>query len=251
MEISADKELIIENEKNIVPIIIVNTSENADKNEYLEKIKAYETGVILLSDRAIISSNLLANEENIYYSTIFQNDIEGKEELLNLVGVQNLIYICVIFYLTIFIYLFIVYLASNFIDALVLGTLGYLFARIMRLRLKYKATFNIGTYALTLPIILNLIYIIINIFIGFEINYFQWMYTTISYIYVIVAILMIKTEIINQKIQLIKLQAIQEQVSKESEEEIPNDVEEKNKANDKEKKEDSKKQDGEPEGSKA
>ena len=120
MEISADKELIIENEKNIVPIIIVNTSENADKNEYLEKIKAYETGVILLSDRAIISSNLLANEENIYYSTIFQNDIEGKEELLNLVGVQNLIYICVIFYLTIFIYLFIVYLASNFIDALVL-----------------------------------------------------------------------------------------------------------------------------------
>jgi len=90
----------------------------------------------------------------------------------------------------------------------------------MKLRLRYKATFSLGAHAITLPVILNLIYVIINTYTGFTINNFQWMYTSISYIYVVVAILMIKTEIINQRIQLIKLQEIQAQVAKEAEEKI-------------------------------
>ena len=114
-------------------------------------------------------------------------------------------YTYVFFAATIFVYLFIVYFASHIVDIIVLAVLGYLFARIIKLRLRFKATFNIGVYALTLPMILNLIYIVVNTFTGFEIKYFGWMYQAISYIYVIVAILMIKTEIINQKIQLIRL----------------------------------------------
>ncbi len=123
----------------------------------------------------------------------------------------------------------------------------------MKIRLRYKATFNIGVHALTLPLLLNLIYIIVNLFTGFEIRHFQWMYTSISYIYVVVAILMIKTEIINQKIQLIKLREIQANEAKKAEEK---DTEEKEK--DKEAKEDKKDEeeknqgtDGEPEGSNA
>jgi len=107
--------------------------------------------------------------------------------------------------------LFIVYLSSNAVDSIVLGALGFVFARIVRLKLKFKATFNIGVHALTLPIILNLIYIIVNTYSGFTVTYFGWMYTTISYIYVAVAILMIKAEIINQKIELTKINKIQEE----------------------------------------
>ena len=147
-----------------------------------------------------------------------------------------------------FIYLFTVYVTTNLVDAVILGALGYIFARIVKLRLKYKATFNIGIYALTLPIILNLIYMLVNVFTGFEIRYFQWMYTSIAYIYVVVAILMIKTEIINQRMQLIKIKEIQEQVAKEAEEEIPKEKEEEKE----EKKEEKEKTSGEePEGSNA
>ena len=55
------------------------------------------------------------------------------------------------------------------------------------------------------------------------------MYTTISYIYVAVAILMIKTEIINQRIQLIRLQKIQEKVAKEEQIDIEKPKEKKEK----------------------
>lgn len=108
-------------------------------------------------------------------------------------------------------------------------------------------------HSLTLPLILNLIYIIVNTYTGFEVRYFQWMYTSISYIYVVVAILMIKTEIINQKIQLIKLREIQKHSAKEDclDEEPKEEKEKENK--DKPEEKDKEKEDtGEaPEGSNA
>lgn len=160
-------------------------------------------------------------------------------------------YTYVFFFITMFIYLFMVYFASNIVDIMVLATLGYLLARILKLRLRFKATFNIGVYALTLPMILNLMYIAVNTFTGFEIKYFQWMYEAIAYIYVAVAILMIKTEIINQKIQLIRLAEIQEQTVKEEQEkeQVEEKKEEKKQKEDEEEKE---KTSGEqPEGSNA
>ena len=199
----------------------------------------------------IISNNLLAQDESIYYSNIFTENLTNKEEFINLISGNNMIYTYMLFFVTIFVYMFIIHFASNIVDAVVLGALGYIFARIVKLRLRFKATFNIGIHALTLPIILNLIYIIVNTFTNFTISYFQWMYTTISYIYVAVAILMIKTEIINQKIQLMKLEKIQEKVA--NEDTIEEEPEEKKKEEKKEKqKEEKEKDNGEqPEGSNA
>lgn len=59
LNVEADSTLIIENEDNIVPIIIVDTSDEAVEDEYLDKIKAYSTGAVVLSDKIIVSSNLL------------------------------------------------------------------------------------------------------------------------------------------------------------------------------------------------
>ena len=216
----------------------------------MEKIKAYDTGILCLSDKAIIASKLLTGEQEILYTDIIPINIDSKIELLNLLNIKALASAYVVFFVTIVIYLFVIYFTSNLVDVVVLGALGYLFARIINLRLRYKATFNIGLYSLTLPIILNLVYIVVNTFTGFEIKYFQWMYTTISYIYVAVAILMIKTEIINQRIQLIKLKEIQEQASKEETEKEETKEEEKKEPE--EDKEENKKTSGEePEGSNA
>lgn len=234
-----------------MPIIIIDTTENANKDEYLEKIKTYDSGILCLSDKAIIASKLLTGEQEILYTNIIPININSKAELLNLLNVKTLASVYVVFFVTIIIYLFVIYFTSNLVDVVVLGALGYLFARIINLRLRYKATFNIGLYSLTLPVILNLIYIAVNTFTGFEIKYFQWMYTTISYIYVAVAILMIKTEIINQRIQLIKLKEIQEKASKEEKEETKEENEETEKEN-KENKEEKEESSGEePEGSNA
>lgn len=200
-------------------------------------------------------SKVLTGEESIYYSNIITEDIQNKAEFINLLSGSNIMYVYLLFGLTIFIYMFMVYLASNLVDAIILGAIGYIFARIVKVRLKYKATFIMGIYALTLPIILNLIYIIVNTFTGFTISYFQWMYTTISYIYIAVAILMIKTEIITQQLQLAKITQIQEEIHEEVlEEERKETEEDKSKEEQKEEKEEKKenKQSGEqPEGSNA
>ena len=50
-----------------------------------------------------------------------------------------------------------------------------------------------------------MIYIILNSTTGFVIKYFDWMYTTISYIYVCVVILIIKTDLMNLKKEMIKI----------------------------------------------
>ncbi len=254
LTVSAEEEpIIIESEEELIPIIIIDTSEDANVEEYEEKINLYDMGIIVLKDKIIVSSSFLTQDENINYSSIFQENIESKEELLGLISGNNIGQIYVVFLSTIFIYLFVVYFTSNLIDGIVLGVLGYLFARIVRLRLKFKATYNIGLHALTLPILLNLIYIMVNTFTNFTITHFQWMYTTISYIYVAVAILMIKTEIINQKIQLIKLERIQEKVAEEEQIEVEEPKEEKKeKDGEKKEQEDKKKDEGEqPEGSNA
>lgn len=182
-------------------------------------------------------SSALGSENTMPYSSFLSTNIDSKEDLLNMFSTSNLVSIYIFMFIAIFIYLLIAYFISNMIDAVILGVIGYLFARIVKLKLRYKATFNIGIYALTLPIALNLIYIIVNTFTSFEIKHFQWMYTTISYIYVAVAILMIKTEIINQRIQLIRLRQIQEQAAKDAETEGEN---EQNKEEKKEKKEEPK-----------
>lgn len=249
LEVLSNGPIIIENEKNIIPIIIIDTSENANKKEYLEKIKRYNTGLLALNDKVIISSSLLSKEEEIHYVDMFSSNIENKQEFIGFISGTNVIYAYVLFGITILIYMFIIYITSNLVDGIVLGILGYIFARIVRLRLRFKATFNIGLHALTLPITLNLIYIVVNTFTNYQITYFQWMYTTISYIYVAVAILMIKTEIINQKMQLRKLNEIQGKISDyEIKEEEQKEKEKDKKQDDKEEEEN---QGEEPEGSNA
>lgn len=252
----SNKPIIIENDKNVIPLIIVDTSSNANIEELTKKLNTYENGLLILSDKIIVSSSLLKENRSIDLSDVPSGAVDNKQELLDNLNESNLMYIYVLIFETLFIYLFIVYLASNFVDAFVLGALGYIFARIVRLKLRFRATFNIGIHALTLPIILNLIYIVIDTLIGFNIAYFQWMYTSISYIYVAVAILMIKAEIINQKIQLIKLQQIQEQAKEEQIEEEPKEKEKKKDKQEDEKTEKKEKKDenlgeGEPEGSNA
>lgn len=122
-----------------------------------------------------------------------------------------------IFFIVVFFSVLTAYFTTTFIDAAMLGLLGLIVAGLVGMRIKYKSTFNIGIHALTLPLILQIIYLSVNILTGFEVKYFQWMYTTISYIYVVVAILMIKTQFINQQIELMKIQLEQEKVRKEME----------------------------------
>ncbi len=128
-------------------------------------------------------------------------------------------------------------------------------SKIAAVKLKYKEVFNMSIYALTLSIVLYLIYICVNISTGFTIKYFDLAYQIISYIYIVTAILMIKSDLIKQQIEVGKIIEEQKKVREEKKQE--DNEEEKPKEDKKEKKEKKEKKDKEekepenPEGSQA
>lgn len=175
------------------------------------------TGILLLKDKCIILSDSGIGQV-LNYSDIFNSyNISEftKQDVVNYVESINIVSLYGSVYFVIFIYFFIIYFITIFMDVLLLAVLAYLVSRISKIRLKFSPSFGIAVHGITLPVILNLIYIIVNLFTGFEIKYFQLMYSTISYIYVIVAILMIKTDFIQRQMELIKIAQEQEKVKEE------------------------------------
>lgn len=71
--------------------------------------------------------------------------------------------------------------------------------------MNYKALFNMSIYALTLSIILRLIYILLTTLTDFEVKYFDIMYMAVSYISLAAAIFLIKSDIIKQHLELMKI----------------------------------------------
>lgn len=233
LSINEGKEIIILTDKEILPIVIINTGANEEQqNKYIEEVSKYDSGIILLNDKIIYKNGILTQDIEYSYKYIANNygiTEFNKQAVIDVINDVNAVQLYYSFFIAAFIYMFIIYFTSTLLDALMLAILGYLVGRVIGIKIKFSASFNMGIYALTLPIILNLIYIVVNTFTGFYVKYFQWMYTTISYIYMIVAILIIKTDLISRQIELMKIVEEQEKVRKELEEKQRKEEEEKNK----------------------
>lgn len=146
-----------------------------------------------------------------------------------------------------FIYFFCGFFIYNLISALIVSVIGLIISRLARIKLKYKPIYIMSIYALTLSIVLNCIYMVVNILTGFTIDYFSIVYDVLAYIYIVTAILIIKTDFIEQQRELIKIIEEQRKVKKEQAEENP-DKEPKEDKKEKEKKKE--KEENEPTGEK-
>jgi len=152
--------------------------------------------------------------------------------------------------MSMFIYLLIVNIILGLIDAFEIAILGLITTTIARIKMKFVAIYNMAIYSLTLPMILNVLYIIINYFTDFTITYFQVAYVTIAYIYLAAAIFILKDDFIKkmQEVEKIKQEQIKvrEEIKKEEEQE-------KKEKEEKQEEEDNKEnnKDDEPQGSEA
>ena len=218
-----EQPIVIEDYKESIGKIIIDTQEDED---IIEKYADEKNGIIFLKDKLIILSNNSLGQVSYSYQTLatsYQLEKFTKQDAIQYIEGINKLSLYSSIYFVIFVYLWIIYFISILIDILLLSALAWIIARVSRMKLKYAPAFGIAIHAITLPLLLNLIYIIINLLTGFRIQYFQLMYNTISYIYVIVAILMIKTDFINRQMELMKLaeeqEKIREELKKQEEEE--------------------------------
>lgn len=200
--------------------IIINAQTNDEEkiNDTINEISNTENGILILKDRIIIKSEISTKTVEYSYQTISEayniNKID-KTEVLNILSGNEIKIFMAMLFVGIMLYIFIIYLSNILVDMLLLAILTYIVTRIAGLRLKHSAVYNIATYSLTLPIILNIIYFVVNAFTGFVIQYFQLMYTALASIYIITAILIIKSDVMKKQLELNRIIEEQERVRQE------------------------------------
>lgn len=235
--IEGDKQRIIKGtDDNYFGFIVDGSAENASD---IPEANDYQRVICFLKNRVVVRG-IDAIESSITYQQI--NDVYSindlnKARLLEMLSGNDMIKIFAIFSVVMFIYLYIIYLVQILLDILILSIVGYLLSRIVGLKFKYSAIFNMSTYALTLPIILYMLYIVLNTLTGFYIKLFDIAYNAISYIYIATAMLMIKSDLIKRHMELAQVIKVQKEVQKETEEENKEEKDKKEEKKEEDKKE--------------
>lgn len=217
---SHEEATAVENEEIGISVTInTNLQSEEEMNEAIGEFTSQENGILILKDRLLIKNELMDEPITYLYKTVAEqyniNKID-KQELLDLLSIDTIKPLLFTIFGVLFIYFYVImYLPSTLIDILILSVFGYVVSNITRIRLKYSAVYNIAAYSVTLPIILNLVYFVINAFTGFTIKYFEIMYTTVASIYIATAILMIRSDVIKKQIELTKIIEEQEKVRAE------------------------------------
>ena len=211
--------IIIEDSEVFYGKIIIDTNASDEQIEnYTEDIKTYQNGMVISKDKIIFKtgmSNIPTTVSLVDIAQQYHIVNLDKQDIMGFLTGNQVYNIYIAFFIAIFIYMFMIYLGTVLVDAVLYSLLGHVTALLSGLRLKFTAIYNIAAYSLTLPIILNLIYMVANILTGYTIQYFSIMYMAITCIYVITAILMIRSDVIKKQIELSKIIEEQEKVRQE------------------------------------
>jgi len=208
-----DEGMVIENEEYKFAIIM-----DQEKTEITDI--TYDGALLILKDK-IVLKYLDINQKMTYQELLKsreQNTIT-KQEVFEYLNSNKMVGIYLFVFAITILNIFVTHVFAIFVYGIsILTLLGLLISSIFRVGLKIKAVFNMAFYAMTLSILLYMIYMGINILMGFELKYFNLAYNGISYIYITTAILMIKSDLIKQQMELMKIIEVQGQVRKELEE---------------------------------
>lgn len=143
----------------------------------------------------------------------------------------------------IFIVIFTLIFGMTLIRIILLSVFGLITCFFAQIKINYKALFNMSIYAMTLSILLHIIYTCIILLTDFKVKYFDILYVSVSYISLAAAIFIIKSNVIKTHLELMKIidsskQKIEETIrNKQNKDDQTDDKEKENnetKENDKE-----------------
>ena len=200
--------------------IIADTTDDLEKekiNEYLKQAKDNGITLVVLADKIIYKSYDIQNEYTYeYLNSTFDIENSSKEDILaqyNKMGGNRAVII------TGGIISFLILTLENIIQIItyifIVAFVGIIAGRLCGIGMQYSVAINLAIYSLTVPVICELIYAIILNLTGFEIKYFEAMYLMIAYVYMIAAILIIKTDLNKQAKDLMRIKSVEEQIKDE------------------------------------
>ncbi len=243
LDVKSDEAVTIDNIADQVLVLADTKDLDETKiNEYKDKINLYDIGVLILKDKVYLKNSYTGTDlQEIPMSdigSIYGKSEFTKQDIVNDINSINMISLCISLAFTVFLGFFITYLIMSILDIIILALLSNIVAILLRVRMKVSALVNISVHAMTLPIILLLIYAIVLMTTGFEIKYFNIMYRGIAYIYVITAVFLIRQNLIKQQMELTTIVQKQKELKQQLEEKEKEQQEPKEKDEQKDKKED-------------
>lgn len=223
LNVESEERIVISEEDSVTGRTIIDTKTEDEQviNGYINEVTEAGDGVIVLKDRVIVKSSAVAGTISYDYKQTFEPmglTEFNKENVIEYASGSQIASLYVSIFLTIFVYAFLMYFLTTLSNAIILSLFGYITTLLARIKMRFVAIFNMSAYALTLSTILNMIYIGINIFVPFNMEYFQVMYIAVAAIYIVAAILILKTEFIKQQFELMKIAEAEEIVKKEMQE---------------------------------
>ena len=200
--LDSETDVTIENHEYTDFKIILTNSETYSEDE----IRDFDGLAIAFTKKHVLlkQQNSTSITTQTYEEISNTIDLSGinKDYILNMFSGENSYNILANIFAIIFISTFLTYFLTAILDTIALSLLGFIVSRLIRIPFKYGALYSLSISAITLPVILNAIYLIVNMFTGFVIPYFQIMYTLIAYVYLIAALLIMRSEIIKKKVQI-------------------------------------------------
>ena len=234
LNVESENEIVISEDNSVVGKTIINTKVEDEQtiNKYIQDITDSGDGIIILKDKVIIKNPAGVGTNTYVYNEVLQSmgiSEFTKQDVINYANSTQIISLYASIFLTIFIYSFIIYLLSILSNVILLSCFGYITTLLARIKIKYAAIFNMSIYALTLSIILNILYVVINMFVPFNMQYFQVMYIAVAAIYLVAAILILKTEIMKQQLELMKIVEAEKIIKQEMEDQEQDEKDKKEK----------------------
>lgn len=222
-------------------------------NNYLDssiRILVYKSKAFIDYEGTLIeiTYNEFTSETGI--ESITKQNLIDEYETIGLYGVSG------VFFAYGVILNFITMFTTYILDIVMLGILAQILAMIIcRIKMTFSQGITLGCYAITLPIVLSVIYSVVNYFTGFYMEYFSYMTLIIEYLYIVAVIFILKSDKLKMEEELAKImekheEFKKERIEEEKKEEEPKDKveedkkEEEKEETDKEEKEESKEDKG-------
>lgn len=243
-------------------IINPNLENDTDKDNYKNENGKIGTTVYFFKNQ-IVLENKNENGEKQTQEYTYQDFIQSytqenitqfnKDELVDYLRSEKMNLFYIRYSMSIIIYLVLMNIIVGLLDSVELAVLGWITSLTARIKMRFTAIFNMAIYSLTLSILLNCIYVIINYFTDFTIEYFSIAYITIAYVYLAASIFIIKDDYLKKQEIVEKIKQEQEKVREEikEQERQKEEKKEKKEKEKEEKKEEKENNNEEPKGSEA
>lgn len=216
----------------IVPDFVYENSELKINDEDLKSDEKKESAIIL--------QHVTANFKDVLSDSYSKNDllsyVQNNQRNITIIG-------AVAIFIESILDILILWITIAFLTSFI----GWIVLRFLKIKMKYSKLYALSIYASTLSVILTIIYNMLNNLAGIYIDIFDYLTMLISYIYITAVIYMIRSDLVKQQIELIKIATVQAQVKEQLEREQKEKQEEKKQEDNEEKKDNKNKKDDESE----